>query len=188
MDVAQRPEETVILAEDEASIYLQASNKYVWATRGQTPVVRVDPNRDCTHLYGSLDLITGKEIIMRSQIMNSQTTALYLNLVLQTHPDKRILMLWDRAPHHKGDPVKQLLQANPRLEVFWFLAAAPDTNPQEHVWKHARQHVCHGHSFTKLALVADAVESLLLFGTFPSSLLHLHAFPDIRANSIWLVY
>jgi transposase len=184
MDVAQRPQPTVILAEDEASIYLQASNTYVWAARGQTPVVRVDTNRDCTHLYGSLDLLTGKEIVMRCQVMNSDTTAVYLNQILQAHPDLSILLLWDRASHHKGDPVKAVLQANPRLEVMWFPAGAPDTNPQEHVWKHARQHVCHGHTFTKLGLVADAVEHHLLSNTFPSSLLHQHACLDIHAAFI----
>lgn len=181
MDVAQRPEATVILAEDEASIYLQASNKYVWVPRGQTPVVRVDTNRDCTHLYGSLNLITGQEIIMRSSVMNSDTTAMCLNQILQAHPDQPILLLWDRAPHHRGDAVKAVLQANPRLEVLWFPAGAPDTNPQEHVWKDARQHVCHGHTLNKLGLVADAVEQHLLSNTFPSSLLYEHAYPDIRA-------
>lgn len=184
MDVAQRAQATVILAEDEASIYLQASNTYVWAPRGHTPVLRVDTQRDCTHLYGSLNLITGKEIIMRSQAMNSDTTALYLNLVLHTHPDQPILLLWDRALHHRGDAVKAILQANPRLEVVWFPAGAPDTNPQEQVWKDARQRVCHGHTFNKLGLVADAVERHLSSHTFSSSLLHQHAYMDIRAAFI----
>ena len=93
---------TVILAEDEASIYLQASDKYVWAPRGQTPIVRVNTNRDCTHIYGSLNLITGKETVMRSQIMNSETTALYLNVLLHTYPDQSILLLWDRGSHCKS--------------------------------------------------------------------------------------
>jgi transposase len=146
--------------------------------------VRVDTQRDCTHLYGSLNLITGKEIIMRSQAMNSDTTAVYLHQILQAHPDQLILLLWDRALHHRGDAVNAVLHANPRLEVLWFPAGAPDTNPQEHVWKDARQQVCHGHTFNKLGLVADAVEQHLVSHTFPSSLLHEHAYLDIRAAFI----
>jgi hypothetical protein len=46
MDLAQTAPETVILAEDEASLYLQATTMAVWAPRGQTPLVRVHPNRD----------------------------------------------------------------------------------------------------------------------------------------------
>jgi hypothetical protein len=41
MDIAQTAPETLILAEDEASLYLQATTTAVWAARGQTPMVRV---------------------------------------------------------------------------------------------------------------------------------------------------
>ncbi len=184
MDIAQRTEATVILAEDEASLYLQASNTYVWAVRGDTPVVRVHTNRDSTHLYGSLNLLTGRETIMRSQIMNSDTTAVYLQYVALAYPDQPILLLWDRAPHHKGDAVKAFLNANPRIEVMWFPAGSPDTNPQEHVWKDTRQHVCHAHMLDTLTQVVCAVEHHLTSHTFPSSLLHDHAYNHIRAMFI----
>ncbi len=182
MDIAQRPQPTVILAEDEASIYLQASHTHVWSPRGQTPVVRVHTQRDSTHLYGSLNLLTGHETVMRSQKMNSATTGVYLQQVLQAHPDQMILLLWDRATHHKGDAVNAVLAANPRLEVMWLPAGAPDTNPQEHVWKAMRQHVCHHHTLNTLALVADAAERHLASHIFSSSLLHNHAFSRICAN------
>jgi len=181
MDIAQRPQETVILAEDEASLYLQASHTHVWAPRGHTPVVRVHTNRDSTHLYGSLNLLTGEETIMRSQKMNSDTTAVYLQQVLQAHPSRMILLLWDRATHHKGDAVKAVLAANPRLEVMWLPAGAPDTNPQEHVWKDMRQQVCHAHPLDTLASVADAAEHHLTAHIFLSSLLRNYAYINIHA-------
>lgn len=181
MDIAQRAEPTVILAEDEASIYLQASNTHVWAVRGDTPVVRVHTNRDSTHLYGSLNLLTGQETVMRSQVMNSDTTAVYLQHVALAYPNQPILLLWDRAPHHKGNPVRAFLKANPRIEVMWFPAGSPDTNPQEHVWKHARQHVCHAHMLDTLSHVVTAVEHHLTTHIFPSSLLHNHAYSGVCA-------
>ena len=49
MDTAQEAPETVILAGDEASLYLQASLMRVWAPVGQTPVVPAAPGRDNTH-------------------------------------------------------------------------------------------------------------------------------------------
>ncbi len=60
MDLAQDAPDTVILAADEASLYLQASLMRVWAPVGQTPVVRVAANRDNTHFYGALNLATGQ--------------------------------------------------------------------------------------------------------------------------------
>jgi hypothetical protein len=118
---------------------------------------------------------------MRSQTMNSATTAGYLQHLLLSYPDQPILLLWDRAPHHKGDAVNAVLAANPRLEIMWLPAGAPDTNPQQHVWKDMRQHVCHGHTLNTLAGVADAAEQHLLSHSFPSSLLHTPAYADICA-------
>jgi len=52
----------VFLTEDEMSMYLQATTMAVWAPRGQTPVVRADPDRDKVCFYGTLDLQTGQVI------------------------------------------------------------------------------------------------------------------------------
>ncbi len=82
MDIAQDAPDTVILAADEASLYLQASLMRVWAPKGQTPVVRVAANRDNTHFYGALNLATGQEVMLRSAIMNAEVSALFLTQVL----------------------------------------------------------------------------------------------------------
>ena len=57
MDIAQEAPQTVIMPEDETSLYLQATTQAVWAPRGQTPVVRVHPNREKVSFYGTLNLI-----------------------------------------------------------------------------------------------------------------------------------
>ena len=108
MDIAQTAPDTVILAQDEASLYLQASLMRVWAPVGQTPVVKVATSRQSTHFYGALNLQTGEETFLRSDLMTAQVTALFLNRVLLAYPDIPILMLWDRAPWHKGgsDPLR----------------------------------------------------------------------------------
>ncbi len=62
MDIAQFAPETVILAEDEASLYLQATTTAVWAPLGQTPTVRAHPGRDKVNFYGTLNWRTNLEI------------------------------------------------------------------------------------------------------------------------------
>jgi hypothetical protein len=56
MDIVQDAPDTVFLAQDEASVYLQATTMAVWAPRGQTPVIRADPGRKSTHFFGALNL------------------------------------------------------------------------------------------------------------------------------------
>lgn len=103
-----------MLAEDEAALYLQATLTAVWAPQGQTPIVRVDPSRTKTNFYGSLNLQTGQELAMRAEHMNAQTTAVYLEQILQAIPDRPILMFWDRAPWHHGASIRKVLAAHPR--------------------------------------------------------------------------
>jgi transposase len=180
MDTVQAAPETVILAQDEASLYLQATLQVVWHTRGQTPVVKVDPGRAMVHVYGALNLQSGQEIAMRSPIMNAETTALYLQRLLAAYPDRPILLLWDRAPWHKGPSIRSLLDANPRLELVTLPPAAPDLNPQEQVWKAARSAISHNHQVPRLHALADQFLSYLTCTLFPSSLLEKYGYNTIR--------
>ncbi len=111
---------TILLAGDEASAYLQATLMRVWAKKGHTPVVPVSASRDNTHFYGALNMATGKETLLRSALMNSEVSALFLQKLLDAYPNLPLLLLWDRAPWHKGEAVRAVLEANPRLEVLWF--------------------------------------------------------------------
>jgi transposase len=113
---------------------------------GATPTVRVDAGRAKTHFYGTLNLQTGAEIVTRSAKMNHDATAVHLQAILDAYPDQPILLLWDRAPWHRGPAVRQVLADNPRLEIVRFPTASPDLNPQEQVWKATRRAVSHNHS------------------------------------------
>jgi transposase len=162
------------LAADEASLYLQATTRRVWHPCGQTPVIQVSPNREATHFYGALNLQTGKETVMRAPTMNGATTVLFLLSLLATYPTQQILLLWDRATWHRSKLVKLFLQDNPRIELLWLPTAAPDLNPQEHVWKATREAISHNHAIPALDRLADSFEAHLANTTFPCSLLDRH--------------
>jgi hypothetical protein len=90
MDVVQEAPNTVWIAEDEASLYLQATTCYVFAPTGQTPIVRADPGRAKTNFYGALNLLNGAETAMRSDIMNAEVSAQFLCTILQANPDLKL--------------------------------------------------------------------------------------------------
>ena len=172
----------MILAGDEASVYLQASLMRVWAPIGQTPVVTAAPGRENTHFYGALNLQTGQEVILRSDLMNAQVSALFLCRLLLAYPDTPILLLWDRAPWHRGPAIQAVLEANPRLQVVWLPAGSPELNPQEHVWKATREAVSHNHNRTKLPELARAFETHLTTRRFACSLLQKHGYDQLCAR------
>lgn len=135
-----------VIALDEMSLYFQATTTRAWAAIGQSPVVRVSPQRDHVHFYGAVNLRTGHEVALPTPDMSSQTTAVFLRDLLLCYPTQPILLLWDRAKWHKGEAVKQVIADHPRLDTVFFSPASPHLNPQEHVWSQARTAVSHNHT------------------------------------------
>jgi len=177
--VAQDAPNTVFLAGDEAGLYLQATTCRVWSPTGQTPIVRADPGRAKTNFYGALNLHTGQELAMRSDLMNAEISAQYLEMILKTNPDVPIILFWDRAPWHHGKPIDKVLEDNSRLEIIFFPTASPDLNPQEHVWKAVRKEVSHNHLEARLPELANRFLDKLNSTTFKSSFLHQYGYSAI---------
>ena len=157
-------------------MYLQATTMNVWSPCGQTPVVRVDPGRSKAGFYATLDLKTGDEVVTRSPVFNAEVSAQHLQQVLDAFPQRPILFFWDRAPWHRGEPIRRVLAANPRLEIMEYPVAAPELNPQEQVWKQTRRTVSHNHITPKLPQLADDFERHLLATTFESSFLDRYGY------------
>jgi len=157
-------------------MYLQATLMHIWSPRGQTPIVRVDPGRAKAGFYGTLNLRTGQEIVTCSATFTAAVSAAHLHQVLDTHPEVPIVLFWDRAPWHRGDPIRQVLATNPRLQVIEFPVAAPDLNPQEQVWKHTRRAVSHNHLVPKLPELAQRFEHHLTSNCFNSSFLEHYGY------------
>jgi transposase len=151
-----------VIAVDEMSLYFQATTTRLWSRLGETPCIRVSPQRDHTHFYGALNVCTGYEFALPAPTMTGEVTANFLRDLLVCYPTQAILLLWDRASWHKGAAVHAVLDAHPRLETVFFPPACPQLNPQEHVWSQARAAVSHHHRFpTFIALTAAFLRHLV---------------------------
>ena len=138
------------------SLYFQATLTRVWAPVGQTPVVRITPERDQTHFYGALDVRLGREIAVTAPEQTTEVTADFIRLLLVLWPTQPILLLLDRAPWHHGPALDEVLFENPRLELVYFPPACPDLNPQEHVWERTRDAISHNHTYSHFdRLISD---------------------------------
>lgn len=169
---------------DEASLYLQATTMAVWGPRGQPLLVRLDPSRTKTSFYDALDLKTGQVLAQQVEQMTAETTASYLEILLERYPAVPIVLLWDRAPWHRGEKIRDVQAANPRLEIVTFPTAAPDLNPQEHVWKATRRAVSHNHTQRRLPDLAKRFKAHLTTATFQSSFLERYGWNLVCPRSI----
>lgn len=58
--------------------------------------------------------------------------------------------------------------------------AAPDLNPQKHVWKDAQTTVSHNHPFKQMPALAIEFDDFLSSHSFPSSFLDVYGYNAIR--------
>jgi transposase len=45
-----------------------------------------------------------------------------------------VIVVWDNGPNHKGEPLRELRAAYPRLDIEWLPPYAPELNPVELLW------------------------------------------------------
>lgn len=176
-DFVQAHPDGLVLSMDEMSLYLQATLSRVWFPVGQRPKLRISPQRDCLHFYGALNWRTGQDVSLPLPVLNAQATVHFLRHLLACFPTQPLLLVLDRAPWHRGEPIRQFLAANPRLELIYFPPACPELNPQEHVWKQARQAVSHNHTFTRLGQLRHAFSHFLDTTRFEIDILDNYAPP-----------
>lgn len=187
-DLLQTYRDLVMLAMDQLSLYYQATLTRVWAPVGQTPIVRLAPQRDRRHFYGALELRSGREIALPATEQTSLVTATFIRILLLLFPTQHILLLLDRAPWHFGEELRSLFAENEdRLEVMYFPPACPDLNPQEHVWSQARENISHNHTYRAFQTLIEDFETYLNETPFETNFMEKYA-PlrlDDYANPIW---
>ena len=119
-----------------------------YAPRDQTPILRVPCTRDHLSVIGALTH-TGRLLVhRREQAYRGPDVVRFLQHLLRQIPGK-LLVLWDGAPIHRAQPVKEFLAqgAAARLQLEPLPGYAPDLNPEEGIWhylKHVelRNHCC----------------------------------------------
>src|SRR5260221_5296763 len=108
---------------DQMSLYFQATLTRVWSPIGQTPIVRVSPQRDHLHFYGAFDVRGGREIAMTTLEETSLITQNFLIILLSQLSSPPILLLLDRAPWHFAADIDQLEYDSYLLQQLYFPSA-----------------------------------------------------------------
>lgn len=106
-----------------------------WAPRCHTPILRVSLTHD--HLASIAGLTPDGRLLVQSQHQSSHSAAVvrFLRVLLRKISGK-LLLIWDGAPNHRGQPIKEFLArgAAKRLHLEQLPGYAPALNPVEGVW------------------------------------------------------
>jgi transposase len=128
-------EERTILFVDEAGFYLLPFVARTYAPRGRTPVLRAPLSRD--HLSAISAVTPDGRLFthLQEEAFRGPAIVTFLRQVLRQVRGK-LLVIWDGAPIHHCQPVKDFLAAGAakRLHMARLPSYAPELNADEGVW------------------------------------------------------
>lgn len=130
-----RDEERTILFVDEAAFYLLPFVARTYAPVGQTPVLRAPLSHDHLSVISALTPDGRLFTHIQQQAFRGPAIVAFLRQLLRQVRGK-LLLVWDGAPIHRCQAVKDFLAAGAgnRLHLERLPAYAPELNPDEGVW------------------------------------------------------
>jgi transposase len=137
---AQSERRTIVWV-DEAGFYLLPGLVRTYAPRGQTPILWVPCTRDHLSVISGLTHEGRLLLQVRERAFRGPEVVQFLQHLLRQLPGP-LLVIWDGAPIHRAQPVKDFLAqgAAARLQLEQLPGYAPDLNPDEGIW-HYLKHV-----------------------------------------------
>lgn len=142
---------TVILCEDESIISTQTTNQKIWLEANSYPRVEVNTKRENKSIYGFLNIKTGRQHAFSANWQTMYETEKILKKIRRFYPKNnnkgnklkgvKILLFWDSAGWHKGSVVQEYIKKDGKITQIFFPRYTPELNPQEHVWKDAKEKI-----------------------------------------------
>lgn len=133
----------MVLVADESRLERKCGIKSIWYPKGKQPEIRADFKTEAWSFYGALNVKIGEETVYDAPRQKSFHTVCFLRKLERQYQGKKVLLLWDGSPSHRGK-VKEYLRERDkkwRLRIEYFPTYSPELNPQEKVWKKAKQAV-----------------------------------------------
>jgi transposase len=125
---------------DQSGFYLLPMAVRTWAPHGHTPRLRVPLTHD--HLSAMGGLTPDGRLFLQTQdhAYRSPDVVRFLRVLLRKVRGK-LLVIWDGAPIHRGQPLKDFLHAGAakRLHLERLPGYAPELNPAEGLWNYLKR-------------------------------------------------
>lgn len=124
---------------DESGFRADAVHGTTWGAKGQTPVVSVPGQRQS---ISAASVVSAKGAFWLATYAGALTGPLFVELLRRMMRGRRkpLHLILDGLPAHKTLAVKEYVAGlDGRLTVHYLPGYAPDLNPDELVWSHAKR-------------------------------------------------
>lgn len=136
--------DTLVFASDEVRIQEGCIVREAWCKRGEKTVVREHRSHTAQNYIGFLNLRTKTVDLHELTWQKNETITEALSAWAQRYPGKRLVVIWDGAPSHRGPFLREALKTGNTLQDLHLISMppyAPDHNPIEQVWGQAKHNL-----------------------------------------------
>ena len=157
------PEDEMIYFADAVHPEYQTRPAHGWIKRGSGIAVKTTSGRKRVNIHGALCLETFDAPFVEVDKVNAESSIALLEKIEARNPDKaRIHVIWDNAPYHKCEKIKQWLRRkNCRIHLIQLPAYAPHLNTIERLWAVMHKYVTHNRFYQTQASFANAILEFL---------------------------
>jgi transposase len=149
---------------DEAHFYADAALRGKWVLKGEPALVDSTSPRygEKASYYSAVCVETGEVVSLALEgNSNADTSVAFLKHLRARHTEP-LIIIWDNAPAHGGDPIRAYLRTpDLRVRLVRLPAYSPDLNADEHIWGWAREEVTANTCFGTAANVRAHVAPFL---------------------------
>jgi hypothetical protein len=158
------PEEWEWLFVDEATVRRHPTLSARWGLVEDIPEVPTADDHTQGPVYGAVAPLTGRTHYRLRPTLSKGELALFLRQLERAYPHKYVLIIHDRAEHHRGQVVGTVVQeAQGRLMLMPQPRYAPELHPQERLWKWVRRAVPHNDWFEPLPEDLQAIRDVFCY-------------------------
>jgi transposase len=172
--------ELVLLSQDEARVPMVPTLGATLGVKGQRPTVGTRDCKDLLYVFAVVNVVTASlhSNTLESPAKAKQATGLsktrrlqeafaaHLRHVARLYPaesNKRVVLIIDNAPWHRGKPIDEALADHPHLEFKRLPSYSPQLNVIERFWRVLRRRATHNRLFASLADLKRSLRASLCY-------------------------
>jgi transposase len=134
----------LVFTSDETRVEWNTLKRRAWLKKGKKTIIKEKREKNYQNFIGFLNLVSGEDLLYQLDWQNQEHIIPVLTSLVERYPNKKIIIIWDNAGFHRGKKIRELLGKGNKLEnihLIWLPPYAPDTNPQEMVWRYAKDQI-----------------------------------------------
>jgi transposase len=172
--------ELVLLSQDEARFPMVPTLGATLGVKGHRPTVGTRDCKDLLYVFAVVNLVTAavhantlespakaKRTTGKSKTRRMQEAfAAHLRHVGRLYSadaHKRVVLIIDNAPWHRGRPIDDALAENPHLEFYRLPSYSPHLNVIERFWRVLRRRATHNRLFDRLSDLKRSIRNSLCY-------------------------